>query len=174
MSKAIKRTGDVRSRNKIDENCYYMRNKKGGERVKLLNIMLLVFLIPLILTGCSDTTSKVLKKEPGEKVVHDKIAINPSRSYEECIELQPGMVFDYEFKASDKVNFNVHYHSAEDVYYPVSEMNVTKGKGMIDPTQLDYYTGKQEFFCLMWDNPTYNKVKVSFTCVLKDSKKESP
>jgi len=144
--------------------------KQREEKLKPLKIMLLVLSSMLLLNGCStsdEKASNVLEKEVGAEVVHDKITISPSKSYEECIELRPGMVIDYEFRSSDDVNFNIHYHSEDKIHYPVSEKGVRKGRGVIDPAKHDYYIEEQEFYCLMWDNVSYSRVNVSFKCILK-------
>ena len=139
--------------------------------MKPLRIMLLLVTVFVVINGCStssENTSKVLKKDVGGEVIHDRFTIKPGRSYEECIELKPGMVFDYDFDASDFVNFNIHYHAEDDVHHPVQKKGVMMGKGMIDPSGHDYYKKEQDFYCLMWDNVNDEPVKVSFSCTLKD------
>ena len=135
--------------------------------MKIVKAITVFSMLLLILSGCSTSQSNVLKKSADGEVIHDRFTIKPSRSYEECIEVKPGMVFDYDFDASDFVNFNVHYHAEDDVHYPVSKKGVRMGMGNIDPDTLSYYTEEQEFFCLMWDNVNDEPVKVRFKCVLK-------
>jgi hypothetical protein len=137
--------------------------------MKISGRVLLSCLI-LIIIGCAasgDKSSGILKKEPGAEVIHERFTIRPSGSYESCIELQPGMVFDYDFDASDFVDFNVHYHAEDKVHHPVNKTGVMFGKGMVDPATHDFYTEEQEFYCLMWDNPGQERIKVSFSCTLK-------
>jgi len=117
--------------------------------------------------GCAQS-SHILKKEPGTEVVHQTLTIKPGGSSEECIELRQGMVFDYNFDASHFVNFNIHYHAEDGVKYPVIQKGIMYGKGNIDPSTHDFYTPDQEFYCLMWDNLNEEKIKVSFSCVLKN------
>lgn len=129
----------------------------------------MVFLYSLLLIGGGCThSSNVMKKEPDAEVMHQTLTIRPGGSSEECIELKPGMVFDYDFDASNFVNFNIHYHVEDEVKYPVSNKGVKYGKGNVDPHTLEYYTADQDYYCLMWDNPNEEKVKVSFTCVVKN------
>jgi hypothetical protein len=140
--------------------------------MKISGRVLLLCLI-LIIIGCAasgDKSSGILKKEPGGEVIHERFAMNPSGSYESCIELQPGMVFDYDFDASDSVHFNIHYHGEDKVHKPVDKSWVTFGKGMVDPATHAFYNEEQEFYCLMWDNPGDDRVEVSFTCTLKQMK----
>ncbi len=140
--------------------------------MKISNIVL-IFCSILIIIGCTtsgDKSSGILKKEPGAEVIHERFTIKPSGSYESCIELQPGMVFDYDFNASEFVDFNIHYHAEDKVHHPVAKSGVMFGKGMVDPAKHAFYTEEQEFYCLMWDNPGSLSVKVSFTCKLKRMK----
>jgi hypothetical protein len=121
----------------------------------------------IVVSGCSKS-SQVLKKEPGAEVTHRTLTIKPGGSDEECIAVKPGKVFDYNFDASDFVNFNIHYHTEDEVKYPVHKKGVMFDKGNVDPGTQDFYTPEQEYYCLMWENPHEQKVKVSFTCVLKN------
>ncbi len=133
--------------------------------------VIVLFFILMLTAGCTgsgDKGSNILKKEVGGNVVHDRFTIKPGRSYEECIELRPGMVFDYDYDASDFVNFNIHYHGEDKEHYPVQKRGTMFGKGTVDPATHDFYTEEQEFYCLMWDNLSEEKIKVSFTCTLKN------
>ncbi len=143
--------------------------------MKILRKTLLFCSILLIINGCTvsgDKSSNILKKEIGGERIHDRFTIKPSRSYEECIELQPGMVFDYYYDASDFVDFNIHYHGEDKVHYPVTKKGSMGGKGTIDPNTHDFYIEEQEFYCLMWENVGEEPVKVSFACTLKQMHKE--
>lgn len=130
----------------------------------------IIFIVCLLLSGCAasgQNTSGIIQKEAHEEIVHDAFTIKPSGSQEECIELRPNMVFDYEYEASDSVNFNIHYHAEDDVYYPVDTKGTRSGKGTVEPGSHHFYTPKQEFYCLMWDNISAEPVNVSFRCTLK-------
>ena len=122
----------------------------------------------LFINGCSTSNSNVLHKDAGEEIIHDSFTIKAGGSHEECIELQSGQVFDYDYDASSFVNFNVHYHTEDGVEYPETRKGRMMGKGTIDPSTHDYYTEEQEFFCLMWDNLNDESIKVSFSCNLKN------
>jgi hypothetical protein len=128
-------------------------------------ILLCSFFIAV--SGCS-TSSPVMKTEPGAEVRSRTLTIKPGGSDEECMAVKPGKVFDYEFDASDFVNFNIHYHTEDEVKYPVYKTGVLFDRGSIDPGTQDYYASEQEYYCLMWDNPHEKRVKVSFTCVVKN------
>ena len=142
--------------------------------MKPLKTMCLFIILLLIINACAtsgEKTSGIIKKEPHEEIVHDTFTIKPGGSHEECIELQHGMIFDYQYDASDSLNFNIHYHAADGLHYPVDTKGRSFGKGMIDPDTHPYYTEEQEFYCLMWDNVSHEPVKVSFRCTLKQMRK---
>jgi hypothetical protein len=139
--------------------------------VKYIKTLLLPGLVLVFLCGCSGPETKTtheIKREVGGEIVHDSVTIKSSNSYEECIELRPGLVFDYEFDVSDIVNFNIHYHTEDGIEYPVEKRGVTFGKGTIDPSGHKFYTEEQENYCLMWDNLNSGPVRVSFRCVLRE------
>ncbi|MBI4682675.1 MAG: hypothetical protein HY757_06195 [Nitrospirae bacterium] len=138
--------------------------------MKYIKILLLLCIVPIVLSGCSAAKTKTADipgKDNGQKLVHDTVTIKASGSYEECIELRPGQVFDYEFDASDFVNFNIHYHAESGIQYPVNSQGVRFGKGAIDPGAHKFYTEEQENYCLMWDNLNDGTVKVSYKYVLR-------
>lgn len=138
--------------------------------MKFIKILLLLGPVLVLFGGCSAPKTKTthkLEREVGGEIVHDSVRIKSSGSYEECIELRPGLVFDYEFDVSDFVNFNVHYHTEDGIEYPVDKRGVTFGKGTIDPGTHKYFTEEQENYCLMWDNLGDGPVDVTFKCVLR-------
>jgi hypothetical protein len=138
--------------------------------VKSINLLLFLVLVSIVPGGCSAPkakTSHVLKKEMGRELVHDRVKIKAYGSYEECIELRPGQVSDYEFDASDFVNFNIHYHTESGIEYPVDKRGVTFGKGTLDPSGHKFFSSEQENYCLMWENLNDGPAEVTFKCVLR-------
>ena len=129
-------------------------------------IILLLCSVSLIAYGCATTD---VQGKAGS-TVYQTVKIKSSGSYEECMEVYPGQVMDYSFDASDFVNFNIHYHTEEEVKYPVNRNGIMFGKGSINVDELEYYTKEQEFFCLMWDNLNSENVKVAFSCKVSEKK----
>ncbi|MEW6599901.1 MAG: hypothetical protein AB1499_02935 [Nitrospirota bacterium] len=143
--------------------------------MKYIKTAMLFCFLPILISGCAASksqSSNVIEREVGGEMVHDSVTIKPSGSYEECIELRSGLVFDYEFDATGFVNFNIHYHAEGGMHEPVKNKGVMFGKGTIDPGTHDFFTKEQEYYCMMWDNPNDEPVNVSFKCVL-ERKKES-
>jgi hypothetical protein len=119
----------------------------------------------IVLGGCAASREKMSDipgKDTSGKSVQGSVKIRPSGSFEECIELRPGLVFDYEFDASDYVNFNIHYHAASGLYYPVDKKGVGFLKGTLDPATHSFYAEEQENYCLMWENLNDERVEVSY------------
>jgi hypothetical protein len=141
----------------------------GGNKkvMKLFKILILFCSILFVISGCAKTPI-VREKEIGGEEIYDKLAIKGSGMYEECIELRPGMVFDYKFNSSKPLKFNIHYHAEDQIYYPVLQDGVTEWEGTIDPGTHHYYTEEQEFYCLMWENLGKKLINVSFECVLRE------
>ena len=138
--------------------------------MKYITLLLGIMVTAAVLNGCSaskEATTHIMERDIGGKLIHDRVTIKPGGSYEECIELGPGLVFDYEYDASEFVNFNIHYHAETGLYYPVNSMGVRFGKGTIDPEKHIFYTQDQDNYCLMWENLNDLSLEVSYKCVLR-------
>jgi len=131
---------------------------------KLVRIFLLLIILVLIST-CSLTNIKERKK--ALRVINKEIIIKGLQSYEECIEVYPGEILEYDFEASDFVNFNIHYHTEENIYHPVLKEGIMWMKGAIDPEKHAFYTEEQENYCLTWENLETERVRVSLHCKIK-------
>ena len=78
----------------------------------------------------------------------------PDDSYELCLVLEQDQQLHYKFKASQKLDFNIHHHTEDEVLYPVSEDQV------MDLTATFAATSGQEY-CLMWTNQGNTDVRLS-------------
>jgi hypothetical protein len=132
-----------------------------------LKLIGLAMVVILFAGACATEKIKTAKER---EVVSDSFNVRPGGSHEECLELIPGKIMEYKFISSDSVNFNIHYHAEEGIKYPVNEESITGHRGTIDPALHDYFSGDQEFYCLMWDNLTYEPVRISFECIVKEQK----
>ena len=119
-------------------------------------LIFIIFPIVFFIQACS--TAEV--KGPS---FNESVQIVPGDSYEECVELVPNQRMHYSFTSSKNVNFNVHYHTAKSILYPVNEKNITSWDDSISPDDFEFYSKDQEFFCLMWDNLNSESVKVTFS-----------
>ena len=130
---------------------------------KITILAFLLLSLSFLIVGCATSGTN----DDGGMSVSNTVKINSSGSYEDCLELLPGQIMNYSFNASNFVNFNIHYHTAKELHYPIKKKGVMMGKGSLDIQELDYYTTEQEFFCVMWDNLNPEPVQVSFSCEVK-------
>jgi hypothetical protein len=103
-------------------------------------------LLAVLASGCSGLNLK------GET----KVVIDPSKFHEDCLKLVPGDVWSYSFKASQPVDFNIHFHHEGKISYPVLKKNTSAEKGK-------FYPDREDFFCLMWTNLQKEPVHIIYT-----------
>jgi len=132
---------------------------------KMTMLAVLLLSLSLLISGCATSGTN----EDGGTSLYNTVKIKPSKSYEDCIEVLPGQIMKYSFTSSNFVNFNIHYHTEEGLFYPVDKKGVMTWKGSLDLQELDYYTEDQEFFCVMWDNLNSEPVKLSFSFEAKSA-----
>ena len=109
--------------------------------IRMVRIATIAFSL-FILAACA----AVPVKESGT------IEIKPAGIHEECASMHRGQWIVYAFEASERVDFNVHYHASQKIFYPVEKPGITSDSGKYAPETEDIY-------CLMWTNP--NKIPVS-------------
>ena len=81
----------------------------------------------------------------------------PARGFEEhCFELAAGESVRYRFRASDAVDFNLHYHRGADVVYPVRAAATQEHEGTYTAPFADAY-------CLTWERKGDGAVRVAGT-----------
>ena len=71
------------------------------------------------------------------------IALEPKKAHEECTRLEPGQLRRYHWKSDTPVDFNIHYHRGEEVFFPVKR-DAMRGDGGTFTAR----TG--EDYCWMW------------------------
>jgi hypothetical protein len=70
-------------------------------------------------------------------------ALKPGGIHEECLRLEKGEKRAYLWKSDAPVDFNVHYHRGDDVFFPVKRDRALTGDGtFVAPSREDY--------CWMW------------------------
>ncbi|MGO9612531.1 MAG: hypothetical protein ACLPX5_05815 [Dissulfurispiraceae bacterium] len=114
--------------------------------VRIIRMLVIVGIMVCMVGGCSSLPTKD----------QTAVTINPSRSHEECFELSPSEVLHYSFKASEPVNFNIHYHEEEKITFSVTQDNIAVTEGKFSPE-------KKQFYCLMWTNVHRASVSLSYT-----------
>ncbi len=117
----------------------------------ITRVMFFIFLCSLILNGCSTL--------PAKKYM--EFTLNPAQVHEECIELSPGDVLNYEFDCTRwPVNFDIHYQEAGHMIYKFTKSNTAFHRGK-------FYPDRKRRYCLAWKNihssPTRLKYSLSAT-----------
>jgi hypothetical protein len=71
------------------------------------------------------------------------VALAPKKIHEECARLEAGQSRRWHWKSSAPVDFNIHYHRGEEVFYPVKRDGMRGDGGTFTAR-----TG--EDYCWMW------------------------
>lgn len=85
--------------------------------------------------------------------VHDPGLIAPGEVRELCFQADAGDTVIYRFESTGVVDFNLHYHDGEEVFYPVPEHATAAEKGQLIVTA-------DQTYCLMWTNNGPDRVTV--------------
>ena len=93
-----------------------------------------------------------------------KTEIKPAGIHEECASMHRGQWIVYAFEASERVDFNIHYHTNQKIFYPVEKTGITSDSGRYAPATEDIY-------CLMWTNPNKTPVSVNYRYEIHDEVK---
>jgi hypothetical protein len=72
--------------------------------------------------------------------------IKPGKFDEYCLRMEAGEAIRWRFTATAPVEFNIHYHRGEQVFYPVRRTHAERASGSFRARVADDY-------CLMWVNP---------------------
>ena len=101
------------------------------------------------------------------KITKDSVTLKPSGMHEECFELTKQQKLFYKFDSDQPVDFNVHFHTENEIHYPVQQNGVTRYDGMIDCEDDRLQGNAQKIYCLMWENPETGQVNLSYECIVK-------
>jgi hypothetical protein len=80
--------------------------------------------------------------------------ILPRQIAEECFALPAGQTIGYAFEATGPVDFNIHFHRGNDVFYPVQADQVRRSDNR-------FTASSTEEFCLMWTNRSAQEVTLT-------------
>ena len=131
--------------------------------MKLTRLTSLIVLSLIIAVACN--TKSVNKSGESDKSAEQQgevVMLESGQSYEECIELYPSQVMHYSFKASENVDFNIHYHGMEGRKYAIKKNRITSYKGELVCDEMDFYSKDQEHFCMIWSNMNETQARLSF------------
>ena len=121
-------------------------------RLKLLMVVAAIFACDMTTATNAGAAAPV----PEAKTSAKPVAIKSGKAYEKCMLLNAAQTLEYQFDASAKVNFNLHYHKGEAVYYPLKTDRTLGETG-------SYEAQVREEFCLMWENKTSADVMLNYS-----------
>lgn len=90
----------------------------------------------------------------GPEVTRQLVAM-PGESVELCAELRQGRALTWTFTADGPLDFNTHFHVADEVKYPERMTAMRAAQGRLVPSS-------DQQFCWMWSNPTPAALTIRF------------
>ena len=88
------------------------------------------------------------------------IVIEEGQVFEVCIPIEKGQTLEFEFDASQEIEFNLHYHRDNLIYFPVPKHKTNASSGeVVSVITKDY--------CLMWRNHKSDETAVNFRYQVK-------
>ena len=80
------------------------------------------------------------------------VSIAPGEIHEECVKLAKLETRRYEWSSDSAIDFNIHYHEGNEVFYPVKHAGVRQAKGT-------FRAKRRQDFCWMWTAKTPAKLE---------------
>ncbi len=74
-----------------------------------------------------------------------EVSIASKKTHEDCFKMREGQTVDFEFRASQPMNFNLHYHQGSEVFFPLDIKKISIYSN-------SYIATRNDDFCLMWEN----------------------
>lgn len=79
----------------------------------------------------------------------------PARGFgEHCVEMAAGRSMRYDFVSAAEVDFNIHYHRASEVFFPVKQSGVRSSRG-------EFVAPHDDTYCLMWERTGEGETSVT-------------
>ena len=98
--------------------------------------------LPALIGALAATTALGNAPAPDAETVV-AASLEPKKVHEACMRLEAGQTRRYHWKSSSPVDFNIHYHRGNEVFYPVKR-DAMRGDG-------GTFTAKSaEDYCWMW------------------------
>ena len=108
---------------------------------------------PRILLVSALACASAFAAEPAKKQ-NFAVEVKAGGIHEECVKLAKGESRRYQWSSNAVLDFNIHYHEANEVFYPFQRTSVTKGKGTFK-AKID------QDYCWMWTAKTPAKLEGS-------------
>lgn len=101
-------------------------------------------------------TSLVTIQWEGSGRFERRVAVGPGKFMELCGKLDAGTAVDWRFQASERVDFNIHYHEGDRVRTPAQANQRRSSAGVL-------HVASSRDYCWMWTNKTSAPVDVAVT-----------
>lgn len=112
---------------------------------------------PLVVALALAATSALAADSGTAAKAGKPVTLKPQKIHEKCLSLEPPQKLQYSFGTDKAVDFNIHYHKGDMVYYPVREKKTTSAEGLYTPPS-------REDYCMMWENRSPSaEVQLEFT-----------
>lgn len=110
--------------------------------------ILALITLSIVLAGCAKGPGT-----PGDEYA-EKVSVDAGAVAELCFDADKDDELLFRFEADQALQFNLHYHIDDEVFYPVPEHETAAEKGQ-------YLVPKDETYCLMWTNTTDTTIGLS-------------
>ena len=100
---------------------------------------------PLVLLLALAATSALAAEGGAATKAGKPVTLKPQKIHEKCMSLSPPQKLQYSFGTNKAVDFDIHYHKGDMVYYPVREKKTTSSEGLYTPPS-------REDYCMTWEN----------------------
>jgi len=98
-------------------------------------------LLPLALIAAS--LAATAAENRGADPIAIAVTLQPKKIHEECARMEAGQSRSWQWKSDTPVDFNIHYHRGNEVFFPV-QRDATRGEG-------GSFTAKHvDDYCWMW------------------------
>ena len=131
-----------------------LRKENHGPRIVSCRLEPLRRLLVLLTLGAAACGAHA-HETSGASGISKTIELPAREFHEECLELTRQQQLYYVFRSTQPVDFNIHYHRGNDVFYPVRLKKVRRSKSAFSPRRDDGY-------CLMWTNAARSSVKLEY------------
>jgi hypothetical protein len=112
---------------------------------------------PLVLLLALAAAPALAADAGGAAKAGNPVMLKPQKIHEKCLSLAPPQKLQYSFGTDKAVDFDIHYHKGDMVYYPVREKRTTSSKGLYTPRS-------REDYCMTWENRSPSaEVKLEFS-----------
>jgi hypothetical protein len=106
--------------------------------------------LPALLFAAATCTFAYASDREDKKIFD--VTLEPEGVHEECTRVEAGQKRHYYWKSSAPVDFNIHYHRGDEVFYPVKRVRMRGDGGT--------FTAKTgEDYCWMWSAKNGAKVE---------------